>query len=78
MGNILIATVPKNKREEVRISIDVFNGQHIFNSRVWYEAENGKRKPAKAGLALRLECLEAYAEAVTSALMAAKARGYLR
>ena len=35
-------------------------------------------RPGKAGLALRLDCLEAYAEAVTSALMTAKSKGFLK
>ena len=77
-ASLTIATIKKNAREEVRISLDVFNGKRLFNSRVFFEAEDGSMRPGKAGLALRLECLEAYAEAVTGALLAAKSKGYLK
>ena len=76
--SLSVASIRKNSREEVRISLDVFNGQRLFNSRVFFEAEDGVSRPGKAGLALRLECLEAYAEAVTSALLLAKSKGFLK
>lgn len=77
-NSIPIAVVEKNRTEEVRISLDVMHGRRLFNTRVYYEADDGTKRPGKPGLALRLECLESFAEAVTSALMTAKAKGYLK
>lgn len=51
-----LATIKKNAREELRISIDEFKGQTLCNLRIWYEDGN-EYHPGKQGLALRLALL---------------------
>ena len=76
-NSVHIATVKKNETEEVRVTLDIFKGRRIFNARVFFDAGGGEMRPTKAGIALRMERVEAFAEAVTQALMTSKAKGYL-
>lgn len=50
-----LATIRKNQREEVRVSVDEFKGRKLLNVRVWFEAEAGEYRPGKQGIALRLD-----------------------
>jgi hypothetical protein len=52
-----LASFRKNTREEVRVSLDEFNGYDLVNIRVWYQTEDGEVRPGKQGLAIRLEQL---------------------
>lgn len=65
----LVATIAKNKQEEIRVSTGEFNGVPILSLRVFFQSEDGWR-PGKQGLACRLELLPqltaALAEAVRS------------
>jgi hypothetical protein len=78
MTGLPVATIKKNSREEIRISLDVFNGHRLFNMRVFFEAEDGAMRPGKNGLAFKVEKLEEFAEAVTTGLMTAKSKGFLK
>jgi len=54
-----IAAIPKNRRgEEIRISVDEFNGHDLVNLRVWFQADDGDMRPGRQGIAFRLELLE--------------------
>ncbi|TIX18499.1 MAG: hypothetical protein E5V41_05870 [Mesorhizobium sp.] len=77
-ASVPVATIKKNSREEISISLDFFNGHRVFNARVFYEAEDGSRRPGRAGIAFTVDKLEAFAEGVTSALMAAKSKGFVK
>lgn len=48
----VIATVPKRPGEEIRISVDEFQGQTRVNIRVWWENDFGEWRPGKQGLSL--------------------------
>lgn len=49
--------IRKNSREEIRVSLDDFRGQTLFNLRVWYQAEDGTKRSGKQGIAFRREQL---------------------
>lgn len=49
--------IPKNAREELRVSLEEFKGHRLLTLRVWYEAEDGTRRPGKQGIAIRQELL---------------------
>ena len=57
-GSLPIATIKKNSREEIRLSLDMFNGHRLFNMRVFFEAEDGSMRPGKSGLAFKVNKLE--------------------
>lgn len=56
--------IPKNRTEEVRVTLDEFRGMTLLNVRVWYRAEDGEMRPGKQGIALRPESALAVADAI--------------
>lgn len=52
-----IATIPKNSREELRVSLTEFKGYNLASLRVWFQADDGSMRPGKAGLVIRIERL---------------------
>ena len=73
-----IASIKKNSREEIRVSLDLFNGHRLFNMRVFFEAEDGSMRPGKNGLAFKVDKLEEFAAAVTTAVETAKSKGFFK
>lgn len=67
----MIASIPKNAREEIRVSVDDFQGHRLCNVRVWYR-EGEEFRPGKQGIALRLDLLP---QLVTALKDAAKEGG---
>src|SRR5262249_22249346 len=60
-----LARFDKNSREEVRVSVDDFQGRKIINLRVWYrDQKDGEMKPGNKGLALSVELYRDLAAAV--------------
>lgn len=64
MADQIIASIPKNAREEIRIALSEFKGHHLANLRIWFTADDGDMRPGKAGLAFRLEKLPAVIQAL--------------
>lgn len=44
--------IPKNRSEEVRVSLDDFRGTPLLNIRTWYLAQDGEMRPGKQGIAM--------------------------
>jgi hypothetical protein len=72
-----IAIIPKNKREDVRISLSKFNDVDLLNIRVFVEYSDGERGPSKKGISIRVAQLPALLEALQKAASAAHARGLI-
>lgn len=64
MAETLIATIDKNAREEIRISLSEFNGHDLANIRVWFRTDDGDMRPGNKGLAFKLEKLPAVIQAL--------------
>ena len=75
MADHHIAIIPKNAREELRISLTEFKGYNLVSQRVWYRADDGEMRPSKAGVVIRIERLPDLIEGLQAAQAAAKARG---
>lgn len=56
--------IPKNRTEEIRVTLDEFRGMTLLNVRVWYQADDGEMRPGKQGIALRPESALAVADAI--------------
>lgn len=52
--SVVISKFEKNKKEEVRVSLDTFHGRKLINIRVWYKGDDDTMKPGK-GLAVGVE-----------------------
>lgn len=61
---IELGAIPKNSREEIRITAEHFKGRDIINFRVWYRDDAGEMRPGKQGLAFRAELLPAFMAAL--------------
>jgi hypothetical protein len=77
----VIAVVPKNGREEVRVSLSTYKGMHLVDTRVFAmqkDARDGERVPTKKGVAIKLVHLTALIEALQKADTEARSRGLLK
>ena len=73
----LVARFEKNKREEVRISVDNFHGKQLINMRVYYKGDAGEWLPGKQGLAISVDRYRDLAEAVLTLGQHLQIRGQL-
>lgn len=75
------AVIPKNSREEVRVSLDEFGGHQLVDVRVYADFNTGPvetRGPTKKGVALAVERLPDLIAALEAARTEAIARGLLK
>lgn len=74
-----IATIPKNSREEVRVSLAEFKGAQFVDLRVFaaFEEKTQARSPTKAGLTVSFANLPAMVRALQAAETTARAMGLL-
>lgn len=62
-----IAIIPKNSREEYRVTSEVFKGTPLVHFRVWYLTDTNEYAPSHKGVAIPPEQLPAVIEALTKA-----------
>ncbi len=76
----LIATIPKNGREEIRVSLDEFKTKDatydMVSVRVFYE-DGGEYRPGRNGLNVRVELLPAIVAALRDGETEARTAGLL-
>lgn len=63
----LLASIPKNRREEYRVTRDTFKGLDLVQIRVWFVADDGEFRPSQKGVAIRLETLPSIIDALNRA-----------
>lgn len=63
----VIAEIPKNSRELIRVERTAFQGHQLINARVWFRADEGELRPSKKGLSVKLDQAEALADAILRA-----------
>lgn len=79
MADIQIAAIEKNARgEEIRVILGEFNGHQLLNLRVFFEAQDGTKRPSKTGPTFKVEKLPEFAEAVQKAPGEARRRGLVK
>lgn len=76
MTDIVVATITKNSREEIRVTIGEFHGKTILNLRVWFRGDGHEMRPGK-GLACRVDLLPQLAAALAEAERQARAEGLI-
>jgi hypothetical protein len=76
-GGQVIAQFEKNKKEEVRISVETFHGRQIINIRVFYKDDDGTFKPGKQGIAVSVERYKELAAAILELGQHLKSKGLL-
>ena len=73
--NSLIAVIPKNATEELRVTLTEFGGHDLCDLRVFTEYASGETGPTKRGVTLRVGQLAALIEALVSAEATARNAG---
>ena len=53
--SVAISSFEKNKKEEVRVSVDTFHGRKLINIRVFFKDDDGTMKPGKQGIAVSVD-----------------------
>ncbi|MBY5987100.1 transcriptional coactivator p15/PC4 family protein [Roseovarius atlanticus] len=72
-----IATIRKNAREDLRVTLDEFRGHHLLNLRVWFYADDNEQRPGKQGVAIRPDLLPELRKALLDAEQEANRLGLL-
>lgn len=71
-----IATIPKNKLEEVRVGIDEYKGFDLVSLRVWTDPYAGdERVPTKKGISMSVKLLPELIAALQEAEAVAREAG---
>lgn len=66
--NVPIATIPKNSRQEVRVSLSEFKGAQFLDVRIYADfGEAESRGATKQGVTISLERLREFVRAVADA-----------
>ena len=75
----VIASIPKNSSEELRVFLSRYQGHDLCGLRVFYEAKDGSGSmlPGKSGVNVRVAMLPAIIEALQEAKAEAERRGLL-
>jgi hypothetical protein len=68
----LIATIPKNQREELRVSLSTFRGRRVLDVRVFVDQAGKGRIPTPKGLTVSAERIPALIAALEKAREAAE------
>ena len=74
---IEIARLPKNKREELVLTLSEFNGFRMLHCRIWVRNEGGAGIPTKSGFAIQVSHLTALCGALRLAEREAVALGWI-
>ena len=63
-----VAIIEKSPREEIRVTRETFKGHDLVNVRAFYRSAGGEMRPARQGIALRVELVPHVIEALVDAL----------
>jgi len=77
MSEHVIATIPKNVREHLRVGIGEFKGHQLFSVRVWADKGDGTSVPTPKGITCAVTLLPAVIEALEATLSHARKTGVL-
>ena len=54
--DVIIGSIEKNKREEIRVTLSNFKGHDLVGCRIWFKAKD-EYKPSNKGIALNVRIL---------------------
>lgn len=72
-----VATIRKNAREDLRVTLEKYRGHHLLNLRIWFDAGGGEQRPGKQGVAIRLDLMPHLRQALAEAERKARKLGLL-
>ena len=54
--DVIVGSIEKNKREEIRVTLSNFKGHDLVGCRIWFKAGDGF-KPSSKGIAINVRIL---------------------
>jgi Transcriptional Coactivator p15 (PC4) len=63
----LVARIPKNPTEEVRVALTSYRGHDLIDIRVFFQDEQGEWRPTKRGVSLSVDSFTELREAIAKA-----------
>jgi hypothetical protein len=63
----LVARIPKNPTEEVRVALTSYRGHDLVDIRVFFQDEQGEWRPTKRGVSLSVDSFTELREAIAKA-----------
>ena len=55
--DIVIGTIPKNKGEDIRVTLSNFKGHDLVGARVWFKVKDGEPRPSAKGITVNVKVL---------------------
>lgn len=72
-----IASIPKNQREDLRITLEHYEGCGLISQGIWYDHDAYEMRPGKQGVMVQLHRLSELIEALKAAKLHAEQLGLL-
>jgi hypothetical protein len=73
----VIATIYKNRSEEVRVTLNEYDGHELISLWVWFDGIDGEQRPGKGGLTMRASAIPELICALQDAEIEAKRRKWI-
>ena len=77
MSETVLASIPKNAREHIRVGLSEYKGHRLAFTRVWADKGDGTSVPTPKGLTVAVALLLAVIEALQATLDEARRTGVL-
>jgi hypothetical protein len=73
----IIASIPKNSREELRVTLGEFKGHRLCQLRAWALRDGAESIPTKNGFGIQAAVIPKLREALAEAETEARRRGWI-
>ena len=55
--DIVIGEIPKNNREDIRVTLSNFKGHDLVGARIWFKSKDGEPRPSSKGITVNVKVL---------------------
>lgn len=55
--DVIVGSIPKNQREEIRVTLSNFKGHDLVGARVWFKTKDGDPRPSQKGITVNVKVL---------------------
>lgn len=55
--DVVVGSIPKNQREEIRVTLSNFKGHDLVGARIWFKTKEGEPRPSSKGITVNVRVL---------------------
>jgi Transcriptional Coactivator p15 (PC4) len=55
--DIVVGEIPKNNREDIRVTLSNFKGHDLVGARIWFKTKDGESRPSSKGITVNVRVL---------------------